>query len=60
MMIAPNSQTLVKEIGEVKGEYGVIQWEEEGNADFGGMVQPSQQHVTPCENGLDGDWTREV
>jgi len=22
--------------------------EEEGNADYGGMVQPSQQHVSPC------------
>ena len=22
--------------------------EQEGNADHGGMVQPSQQHVAPC------------
>ena len=28
---------------EVKGEYGRIRGEEEGNADYGGMVQ----HVAP-------------
>ena len=46
MMIAPNSRT---HKGEVKEEYGGI-WggEEEGNTDYGGMVQPSQQHVAPC------------
>ena len=49
MMIAPNSRAFKeeKERGEVKGEYGGIRGEE-GNADYGGMVQPSQQHVAPC------------
>ena len=35
--------------GEGEGEGGT--WknlrEKEGNADYGGMVQPSQQHVAP-------------
>ena len=30
--------------------------EEEGNADYGGMVQLSQQHVASCVKGLSGDW----
>ena len=34
--------------GKVMGEYGGIGKEEEGNADYGRMVQPSQQHVVPC------------
>ena len=34
--------------GEVKGEYGGILREEKGNADYGGVVQPSQQHVQLC------------
>ena len=34
--------------GEVKREYGGISEEEEGNADYKGMVQPSHQHVAPC------------
>ena len=46
-----------KERGEVKGEFGRVCGEEEGNADYGGKVQPSQQHVAPCvkvvEWGLD-------
>ena len=34
---------------EVKGEYeGIRGEEEEESADYGGMVQPSQQHVAPC------------
>ena len=37
-----------KEREEVKMEYGGIWGEEEGNADYGGMVQASQQHVAPC------------
>ena len=37
-----------KERGEMKGECGGICGEEEGNADYGEMVQPSQQHVAPC------------
>ena len=31
----------------MKGEYGGI-WGEEGNADYGGVVKPRQQHVAPC------------
>ena len=34
--------------GEGEGGYGGISGEEEGNADYGVMVQPSQQHVAPC------------
>ena len=47
MIIAPNSRAHKgnKERGEVKGEYGGVCGEEEGNADYGGMVQPSQQHA---------------
>ena len=50
MMIAPNSRARKeeKERGEVKGELGGICGGEEGNADYGGMVQPSQQHDAPC------------
>ena len=32
----------------MKGEYGRIWGEEEGNVYYGGMVEPSQQHVAPC------------
>ena len=48
MIFVPNFRTHKgkKERGEVKGEYGVC-GEEEENADFGGMVQSSQQHVAP-------------
>ena len=46
IMIAPNSRARKggggKNRAEVKGEYGRISEEEEGNADYGGMVQPSQ------------------
>ena len=44
MMIATNSRARRggKERGEVKGEYEEIWGEEEGNADYGAMVQPSQ------------------
>ena len=31
----------------MKGEYGGACGEEEGNADYGGMVQTSQHHVAP-------------
>ena len=50
MIIDPNSRAHKgkKERGEVKGEYGGVCGEEEGNADYGGMMQPSQQHVAPC------------
>ena len=44
MMTALNSRARKeeKERGEVKGEYGRICGEEEGNANYGGMVQSSQ------------------
>ena len=47
--MAPNSRAHKgkKDRGEVKGEYGGVCGEEEGNADYGEMVQPSQ-HVAPC------------
>ena len=50
MMIAPNSRARKgeKERGEVKEEYGGIWENEEGNADYGGIMEPSQQHVAPC------------
>ena len=49
MTIAPNTRARKggKDRGEVKVEYGGIVGEE-GNADYGGMVQPSQKHVAPC------------
>ena len=61
MIIAPNSRAHKgkKERGEVKGEYGGACEEEEGNADYGGMVQPSQQHVAPCAKVVEGDLARE-
>ena len=47
IIIAPNfpAHKGEKDRGKVKGEYGGICGEEEGSADYGGMVQPSQQHV---------------
>ena len=50
MIIAPTSRAHKgkKERGEVKGEYGGVCGEEEENTYYGGMVQPSQQHVAPC------------
>ena len=33
---------------EGEGEYGRIRGEEEKNANYEGMLQPSQQHVAPC------------
>ena len=36
-----------KRVG-VKGEYGGISEEEKGNANYGRMVQTSQQHIAPC------------
>ena len=47
MMIASNSRAHKggKERGEVKEEYGGIWGEEEGDADYEGMVKPNQQHV---------------
>ena len=54
MMITLNSHARKggKERGEVKEEYGGIWEEEEGKSDYEGMVQPSQQHVTPCVKGI--------
>ena len=42
MIIAPNSRAHEgkKERGDVKEEYGGVWWEEEGNADYGGIVNP--------------------
>ena len=42
-----------KKTGEVKWEHGGIGREEEGNADYGGMARPSQQHVAPCVKGVE-------
>ena len=55
MNIAPNSSALKgrKKRGEVKGKYGRIWGVEEGNANYGGMVQPSQEHVTLCVKGVE-------
>ena len=54
MLIVPNSCSRKggKKRGEVEEEYGRIIEEEEGKADYGGMVQPSQQHVAPCVKGV--------
>ena len=54
-MIAPNSYARKegKEMEELKGVYGGIWGEEEGNADYRGMVQPSQQRVAPCVKGIE-------
>ena len=43
MIIPPNARVHKgkKERGEVKGEYGEACIVEEGNADYGGLVQPS-------------------
>ena len=55
MIIGPNSRTHkgMKGRWEVKGEYGGACGEEDGNADYGGMVLPSQQHVAPCVKGVE-------
>ena len=45
MMIARNTHALM---GGGERNYGKVLGEEEGNDDYGGMVQPSQQHVAPC------------
>ena len=44
IIISPSSRADKgeKERGEVKGEYGGILGEEEGNAGYGGLVKPSQ------------------
>ena len=49
MIIAPNSRAHKgkKEMGEAKEECRGACGEEEGNADYGGMLQLSQQHVAP-------------
>ena len=52
MMCALNSRACKGgkkgEYGGIRGENGGFRQEEEGNADYGGMVQPSQQHVAQC------------
>ena len=62
MIITPNSHAHKgkEERGEVEGEYGGVCGEEEGNADYGGMVQPSQQHAAPYIKGVKWEWAREV
>ena len=54
MMIVPISRAPQGKKEEVKGEYGGIWWEEKGNADYGGMVQLSQQHIAPYVKGVNG------
>ena len=51
-----------KERGDLKGEYGGIWGEKEENADYGGMVQHSQNRnmLHHMEKGLRGDRAREV
>ena len=44
MIITPNSRAHKGK----KGKYGGVCRETEGNADYGGMVQPSQLHVARC------------
>ena len=62
MIIVPNSRAHKgkRERGEVKVEYEGVWGEEEGNVDYGAMVQPIQQHVAPCvrvvEWGLAAFW----
>ena len=52
MMMATNSRAREgKE--EVKGKYGGIWWEEEGNVNYGEMVQSSQQYVAPYITGVE-------
>ena len=55
MMIAPSFRARKegKKRGEALGEFGRIWGEDEGNADYGRMVQPSQQHVAPYVMGLE-------
>ena len=59
MIFAPNFRAH-REAEEVKGKFGGIWWEEERDADYGRMVQLSQQRVAPRVKGLSGDWAREV
>ena len=42
----------------MNGEYGGNWEEEDGNADYGGMVQPSQQHVAPCVKVVESGFGR--
>ena len=62
MIIAPNShsQKGKKEMRKVKGEYGRFSGEKERNANYDGMVQPSQQHVAPCVKVVEWRWARKV
>ena len=47
MIIAPNSRAhkAKKERGEVKRKYEGVCDDMERNADYGGMMQPSHEHV---------------
>ena len=48
MMIVPNSRARERRGGGEGGIWRSLRGEEEGIADYEGMMQPSQQHVTPC------------
>ena len=55
IMIACNSRARKggKKREEEKGHYGRICGGAAGKADYGEMVQPSQQHVAPCVKGIE-------
>ena len=50
MMIIPDARA--RKMGRKGGKYGGIRREEKGNADYGGMAQPSQHNVAPCLEGV--------
>ena len=54
MIIVPNSSGHKgkEERGEMKGEYGGVCREDERNAGYWGIVQPSQQHIASCVKGF--------
>ena len=45
---------------QVRGSMEEFRGEDEENTDYRGLVQPSQQHISPCVKGLSGDLAREV
>ena len=57
-MIAPNSSARKggKERGEVKGEYGRTSGDLEGNIDYDGILQPSNNMLHHLQKGFNGDW----
>ena len=52
-MAVTRARKVEKKRGEMKGECGGIWGVEEGNAGYGRMVQPSQQHVASCVKGVE-------